>query len=215
MYRTLYAAYGPQRWWPAQTMFEVIAGAVLTQNTAWTNVEKALSSLAQARALRPDVILEMPQGRLTALLRPSGCYNVKARRLRSVCAWLEEEGGLDRLSHLPTHDLRESLLGVHGVGEETADAILLYAFERPVFVVDAYARRLLSRMDIVRGTEPYAEIQKAVASEMGSAARDYNELHALIVEHGKRACGRKPRCAPCILRQQCPYPLRAEASEHR
>lgn len=205
LYRGLHSAYGPQHWWPAQTVFEVIAGAVLTQNTAWRNVERALGNLRQAGVLSSVAILDLPPAQLSDLIRPSGCYRVKTRRLRAVCEWLVDGGGVDRISRLPTEELRDSLLRVHGVGQETADAILLYAFERPVFVVDAYARRLFSRVGLIHGGEPYGEIKTAVESGMGGVAQDYNELHALIVEHGKRSCLKQPRCSGCPLRDDCSY----------
>lgn len=205
LYRELFEAYGPQQWWPADTVFEVIAGAVLTQNTAWTNVERALANLRRAKALSPGVILELPADELAELLRPSGCYRVKTRRLRSVCRWLQDRGGLLSIGTEPTEALRLSLLQVHGVGEETADAILLYAFGRPVFVVDAYARRLFSRIGLIEGNEPYRAIRSQVQSQMGDSAIDYNEFHALIVEHGKRACLKVPRCAGCPVRDACSF----------
>lgn len=205
LYRELFEAYGPQRWWPADTVFEVIAGAVLTQNTAWYNVERALGNLKRAHALSPDAILELPADELGALLRPSGCFRVKTRRLQSVCRWLRDRGGVESIGSVPTEALRHSLLRVHGVGEETADAILLYAFGRPVFVVDAYARRLFSRLGLIEGNETYRAIRSKVQSQMGDSAIDYNEFHALIVEHGKRACLKTPRCAGCPIPDGCSF----------
>ena len=142
VYRRLLARHGPQHWWPAGTPFEVIVGAVLTQNTAWTNVERAIANLDAAGALSGEGLLALDHERLAALLRPSGYFNVKASRLRAVCAWYVARGGHARLRHWPTRRLRDALLGLHGVGPETADDILLYAFGRPVFVIDAYTRRL-------------------------------------------------------------------------
>ena len=208
LYLRLDAVYGPQHWWPAKSVFEVVAGAVLTQNTSWRNVEKALVNLRKVRAMSPGRILGLPFEELAALIYPSGFYRVKTQRLRAVCAWLEDNGGSRQLAMLPTDELRASLLSVHGVGAETADAILLYAFQRPVFVVDAYARRLFSRVGIIRGPESYDDIRAIVESEMDGSAPDFNEFHALIVEHGKRTCRKKPRCGNCRIRGCCNYPSR-------
>ncbi|MFC1680911.1 endonuclease III domain-containing protein [Pseudomonadota bacterium] len=205
LYRNLFAVYGPQHWWPAQTDFEVIAGAVLTQNTAWTNVEHALLNLRKANALSASRILDLPSEQLSELLRPAGCHTVKSRRLQAVCEWLKCGGGSGRVDALSTSELRSSLLSVHGVGQETADAILLYAYGRPVFIVDTYARRLFSRTGLIRGEESYREIQTEVESSLGSTTQDYNEFHAVIVEHGKQACRKTPRCADCPIRYECRY----------
>jgi endonuclease-3 related protein len=217
LYRLLHEEYGPQRWWPAQSIFEIFAGAVLTQNTAWRNVERALDNLKQAGALSPNQILAMPHHALSALLRPSGCYNVKTRRLRAMCTWLMDNGLMDNglvnnggyahLGTLGTSDLRGSLLSVDGIGQETADAILVYVFERPVFIVDAYARRLLSRAGIIRGKESYQEIRTLVEKQMAPDAADFNELHALIVEHAKQTCRKNPRCDVCMIYRRCRYPI--------
>ncbi len=205
LYRLLYKEYGPRHWWPAQSVFEIIAGAILTQNTAWRNVEHALVNLKQAHALSPDRILAMAPRVLSVLLRPSGCYNVKARRLRATCAWLVDNGGYARLATFGTSDLRDSLLSVHGIGQETADAILVYAFERPVFVADAYARRIFSRAGIIQGTESYQEIRTLVEAQMAPDGADFNELHALIVEHAKQSCRKNPRCGNCPIHHRCRY----------
>ena len=210
LYMLLCKAYGPQHWWPALSVFEIIAGAVLTQNTSWRNVERALDNLKQAGALSADRILAMPPHALSALLRPSGCYNVKTRRLRAMCTWLVDNGLVDNGGHahlaaVGTSDLRGSLLSVHGIGQETADAILVYVFERPVFVVDAYARRLFSRAGFIQGKEPYQEIRALVETQMASDAADFNEFHALIVEHSKQACRKNPRCGACPIHHRCRY----------
>jgi endonuclease-3 related protein len=206
LYRGLVAVYGPQHWWPAQTTFEIIAGAVLTQNTAWTNVERALTRLRDADAMSAGRILGMPEAELNELLRASGCYRVKSRRLRAISEWLRAHCQDDRIGTRTTGELRRSLLSVHGVGPETADAILLYAFSRPAFVVDAYARRLFSRVGLIKGKETCREIQAQVELTLGSATQDYNEYHALIVEHCKQVCRKSPRCRDCPIREKCVYP---------
>lgn len=204
VYRRLYRHYGPQHWWPGDSAFEIMVGAVLTQNTAWVNVERAIANLKAAGALSPQAIHATPARRLAAWLRPSGYFNVKARRLRALCAWLLQAGGVSRLRRMATPPLRAALLAVHGVGPETADDILLYGFDRPVFVIDAYTRRLFRRLGLVQGRESYetlrARFEQALAPDPGL----YNEYHALIVRHAKQVCRTRPRCGACCLADRCP-----------
>jgi endonuclease-3 related protein len=204
VYRELLSAYGPQSWWPAQTRFEVMVGAVLTQNTAWSNVERAIANLREADRLSPEGILAASSETLAQWLRPSGYFNVKAKRLRAFCQALRDAGGEAALERLSTTDLRAFLLGVHGVGPETADDIVLYAFERPVFIVDAYTRRLFARLGLIAGSEAYDTLRLAVEEALGRDAAVFNELHALIVSHAKHACRPRPHCMHCTLRRQCP-----------
>jgi len=188
LYQRLFKAYGPQHWWPGESRFEVMVGAVLTQNTAWINVEKAVANLQEAGKLDPDRINAMAPGSLAELIRPSGYYNIKAGRLRHLCRWFTRAGGFAGLDRRPTDELRGSLLGVKGVGPETADAILLYAFERPVFVIDVYTRRLLGALGLIRGDEAYETLRALMQSRLPPAPALYNEYHALIVRHGKERC---------------------------
>ncbi|RMD71623.1 MAG: endonuclease, partial [Gammaproteobacteria bacterium] len=146
IYALLHHAYGPQRWWPGETPFEIMVGAVLTQNTAWHNVEKAIARLREAGWLEAGAIDALPQELLEERIRPAGCFRVKARRLKTLCAWYLQQGGFEALRRWPTGKLRHALLAIHGIGPETADDILLYAFSRPVFVIDAYTRRIFSRL---------------------------------------------------------------------
>ena len=208
-------AHGAQAWWPARSRFEIMVGAVLTQNTAWTNVEHALANLERAGALSPATIVDLPPRTLAGLLRPSGCYNVKSKRLRALCQWLLDEGGHAGLGKVATPELRASLLAVHGIGPETADAILLYAFKRPVFVVDAYTRRLFSRIGRINGSESYTDIQRLFESKMKPETDDFNEYHALIVAHGKQVCRSAPRCDRCCLRPGCLHGRAGTARGHR
>ena len=203
VYRTLFRAYGPQHWWPGDSKFEIMVGAVLTQNTAWTNVEKAIVNLKRANALSPQAILAMTSKRLGRLLKPSGYFNVKARRLKALCRWLVEQGGTRKLSALPTPALRDALLAVHGVGPETADDILLYAFERPVFVIDAYTRRIFARLGIIDAHDDYEALRGSFETRLGPDVGVFNEYHALIVAHGKDVCRPKPRCDRCCLATAC------------
>lgn len=204
VYRRLHTAYGTQRWWPGDSAFEIMVGAVLTQNTAWSNVEKAIAKLKAAKALTPEAIARASHRRLAAWLKPSGYFNVKAQRLRALCEWLLREGGVRRIARWPTDRLRHALLAVHGVGPETADDILLYAFHRPVFVIDAYTRRIFARLGLIRGDEDYEALRQLFESRLGADVPLFNEYHALIVAHGKDICRPRPRCADCALTTRCP-----------
>ena len=207
----LLECYGPQHWWPARTSFEVMVGAVLTQNTAWTNVEKAIANLHAAQAMDAEVILHAPQRRVAAWIRPAGYFNVKAKRLRNFCAWYVARGGEKKLRRVDSAALRHELLSINGVGPETADDILLYAFHRPSFVIDAYTRRLLSRLQLVAGDESYENLREHIETRLQGEARGkretvalYNEFHALIVRHAKDFCRPRPRCRTCCLAAHCP-----------
>lgn len=200
----LLAAYGPQHWWPGDSPFEVMIGAVLTQNTAWINVERAIGNLKRSGCLSLDGLLGLDEAELAERVRPSGYFNVKARRLHSLCRFLDQRGGIEGLRVLETRELRHELLAVHGVGPETADDILLYAFERPVFVVDAYTRRMFERLGRLSGGESYERIRTMFESELPAEVPLFNEYHALIVRHAKRVCSGRPRCTECCLRAECP-----------
>lgn len=204
VFEALLGAYGPQHWWPAQTPFEVMVGAVLTQNTAWTNVERALERLTVRIPLDAQAILDLPLGELAQALQPSGYFNVKARRLGALCEGLIIQGGVEGLSSLETGELRRRLLAISGIGPETADDMLLYAFERPVFVVDAYTRRIFGRLGLLGGHEGYETIRSAFEAALGPDVPLYNEYHALIVRHGKDVCRTRPRCPECVLKRDCP-----------
>lgn len=207
VFRALAARYGPQYWWPAQTPFEVMVGAVLTQNTAWNNVEKAIANLHDRDRLDAAAIVRARHDHLAGWLRPSGYFNIKARRLKNFCRWYLEAGGYERLQALDTHALRAALLAVNGIGRETADDMLLYAFARPVFVIDAYTRRLYGRLALFAGDEPYEELRLATEAALGRDVAALNEFHALIVRHAKEHCRVRPACDGCVLRQRCPSGL--------
>lgn len=204
VFQTLLAAYGPQHWWPGETQFEVMVGAVLTQNTAWVNVERALANLTQRIPLSARAILDLPLDELAACLRPVGYFNVKAQRLRALCAAVETAGGPAALGQMDTAALRRWLLAVHGVGPETADDILLYAFERAVFVVDAYTRRIFGRLGLIPEGDGYETVRHRFEVALGPDVERFNEYHALIVRHGKEVCRSRPRCGDCCLRTICP-----------
>lgn len=208
IYDRLLAAYGPQGWWPADSPFEVIVGAILTQNTAWTNVEKAIAHLRAAGALTPAGLLALTTDEIARLIRPAGYFNTKARKLRAFGEFLAREhaGDLDRLFALDTAALRATLLGIYGIGPETADSILLYAAGRPVFVVDAYTRRVFSRLGLVSDTVAYHDLQALFSGHLPPDVALFNEYHALIVRHGKGRCTRRrPGCVSCPLDTTCVY----------
>ena len=181
-----------------------MVGAVLTQNTAWTNVERAIANLKEAGVLSPQAVVEAHPRRLAGWLKPSGYFNVKARRLRAMCRWLIGRGGIRKIARLPTQDLRKALLAVHGIGPETADDILLYAFHRPVFVIDAYTRRIFQRLGVIDGNEDYETLRRVFETTLDSDAQLFNEYHALIVVHGKDICRKRPLCENCCLAERCP-----------
>ncbi len=212
-YHRLFECHGRQHWWPGETPFEIMAGAILTQNTAWSNVERAIANLKAAGMLGGEHILDVPDTALAGLIRPAGCFNVKARRLKSFCRYLAEEDVLaapERLAdQAPLPELRRRLLAVHGVGEETADSILLYALDLPSFVVDAYTRRIFGRLGLIKGDEPYADIRARFQENLPGETPLYNEFHALIVQLGKTTCRPRPRCGECPLHAGCQYGIQA------
>ncbi len=178
-------------------------GAVLTQNTAWSNVERAIANLKQARHLDPHAIHAVANAQLAAWLKPSGYFNIKAHRLKNFCAWYIAAGGYATLEKYSTLELRHDLLAVNGVGPETADDILLYAFQRAVFVVDAYTKRIFSRVGLFDKTAPYEQVRAYFESRLTPDVALYNEYHALIVRHAKDICRPKPRCDVCCLKKIC------------
>ena len=204
VYERLLDAYGRQGWWPAQDAFEVMVGAILTQNTSWTQVEKVISALRGGGLIDAAALLDCEHDRLAGLLRPVGYFNVKARRLQNFCGWYLRHEGEAGLSGWSTEALREALLSVNGVGAETADAILLYAFERPVFVIDAYTRRLFGRLGLLDAAWGYEVLRASFERDLRADVAMFNEYHALIVHHAKYFCRSKPHCAQCALAGDCP-----------
>jgi len=203
IYNLLDGHFGDLGWWPAGSDFEVIVGSILTQNTAWSNVEKAITALKREGLLEPDKILRMDTGRLSRLIRPAGYYRIKALRLKEISRFVmaECEGKMRRLRARNTEKLRESLLAVKGVGPETADSILVYALEKPVFVVDAYTKRIFSRHGLIQGNASYDEVQSLVRGHFPPDSRILNQFHAFLVETGKRFCRKKAGlCEKCPLR---------------
>jgi endonuclease-3 related protein len=207
IYRSLYKRYGPQDWWPGDTRFEIIVGAILTQNTAWTNVEKAIVNLKKAGALNPAAMNKASEKSLASLIRPAGYYNIKAKRLKNFLKLLCSKygGSLSKMAVSANTDLKMELLAVNGIGPETCDSILLYAFNKPAFVVDAYTKRIFSRHGFFPETATYHEVQKLFTDTLPQDVRLFNEYHALIVRLAKDHCRTKPICTGCPLRM-CPRP---------
>ena len=200
VYETLLAAFGPQGWGPAASPEEMVIGALLTQNTAWSNVEKALANLRRQELLEFKALARAKPERLAELLRPAGYFRQKSRRLRNLAIEIVAAGGLAGLGLKATPELRDWLLAINGIGPETADSILLYAFERPVFVIDAYTLRICRRHGWLPAKTSYAEAQARFTAELPATARLYNEYHALLVRTGKQFCrSRNPACAGCPL----------------
>ncbi|SEA79495.1 DNA-3-methyladenine glycosylase III [Desulfuromusa kysingii] len=205
IYQRLTNHYGTRNWWPAETPFEVIVGAILTQNTNWKNVETAIFNLRQKNALTTDAILQLDLETLEQLIRPSGFFRQKAQRLQLFCLYLQDHyaGSLDALFAQKLDLVRDELLRLKGIGPETADAILLYAGRLPSFVVDAYTNRLFGRLGILSGDEKYADVRDLFMSQLPKDIQLYSEYHALIINHCKQFCRKKPLCPGCPCADIC------------
>ena len=203
IYDKLYRHFGPQSWWPGETPFEVIVGAILTQNTNWQNVSKAIANLKKAKVLSPKKLYSLPRSRLAQLIRPSGYFNIKAKRLKEFLNFLFKnyDGSLKKMFSRPLEDLRKEILSVKGIGPETADSILLYAGGFPVFVVDAYTKRIFSRQKLLSEDVEYHQVQELFTRSLKKDVQLYNEYHALIVRLGKDLCKKtKPKCEICPIK---------------
>ncbi len=202
IYQKLYKSYGPQHWWPGESPFEVIVGAILTQNTSWGNVERAIQSLKRKGVLHPEGIRNLKRSELSRLIKSSGYYRIKADRLKSFIGFLFKyyHGDLEAMRKEEVGRLRERLLQIKGIGPETADSILLYGFGVPIFVVDAYTRRILSRHGVVSEKASYEEVQGLFMDHLPHEERLFNEFHALLIHLGKTICKKIPKCDLCPLR---------------
>ena len=211
IYQLLIERFGGQDWWPGQSQFEIIVGAILTQNTNWTNVEKAIANLKSADLLDAEKLHHLDSEKMAALIRPAGYYNIKTKRLKNFLIWLFEkyDGQLSSLENLSTACLREELLAINGVGKETADSILLYAFEREVFVVDTYTARIAIRHGLINSEADYEQLSELFQSNLQQDAKLFNEFHALLVQVGKNFCKPKPNCSDCPL-NDLPHNLNVE-----
>ena len=199
LYQRLWEVWGPQGWWPGDTPFEVAVGAILTQNTNWGNVARAITALKDQDLLTPQALHELPETELARLIRPAGYYNLKARRLKNFLDFLANhfENSMARMSAADLASLRPALLGIKGVGPETADSILLYALAKPTFVVDAYTFRILSRHGLINEGCAYEELRQLFMEHLPAQVPLYQEYHALLVRLGKEWCRPQPRCATC------------------
>ena len=206
MYKAAFEQLGPQHWWPGETPFEVCVGAILTQNTNWKNVERAIGNLKERNLLDPKKLLALPPRELAQLIRPAGYFNIKTKRLRNFLKFLQEEygGDLDRMSDERTETLREKLLSVSGIGRETADSIVLYAAQKPLFVVDAYTKRILLRHGLIDEEADYDRIQEFFTDHLETDLGIFNEYHALIVNIGKNFCKKRPDCERCPWKKFLP-----------
>jgi endonuclease-3 related protein len=206
MYQILHTRFGPQGWWPADDgklrEWEVCVGAILTQNTNWKNVEKAIASLKEERALHPKKLSSLPITKIERLVKSSGFYRQKAQRLKKLSEFVLSFGSLEAFAALAA---RQDLLSLDGIGKETADSILLYACGKPYFVIDSYTRRIMSRIGMITGDEDYDDIRYFFESSLPKEAKMFSEFHALLVELAKRHCKKEPECNNCPLLKMCKF----------
>lgn len=210
IYRQLINYYGPQHWWPAHEPFEVMVGAILTQSAAWVNVEKAIANLKAAKALSPKSLRQLSLSEAANLIHPCGYYNAKALKLKSLAHWLGEyyNDNLNKLLANDTERLRQELLSIHGIGQETADSIILYAANKPIFVIDAYTRRIINRIGLAPASNSYTAYQALFMGNLPTNAQLFNEYHALLVCLGKNVCRNRPLCQQCCLNSACHHLLK-------
>jgi endonuclease-3 related protein len=201
IYELLYKRYGPQHWWPGQSRFEIIIGAILTQNTNWQNVEKAIINVKSANLLNAQKLHNLSKEKLAEMVRPAGYYNIKAARIKNFLNWLFEnhDGSLASVERMNTQPLRSELLGIKGIGPETADSIALYAFNKPLFVVDAYTARVITRHRLIESGAGYEALQELFMNALQADYQLFNEYHALLVRVGKDHCRKIARCPGCPL----------------
>lgn len=202
IYNKLFTTFGPQHWWPGETPFEIMIGAILTQNTNWKNVERAIGNLKAANLFSPAQMLELPHQKLANLIKPSGYYNQKAKKIKNFLKFFKDEYGfsIQKMRSEEMSTMREKLLHINGIGKETADSIILYALQKPIFVVDAYTYRVLSRHNIVPEDATYEEIQDLFMSNLEHDVQLFNEYHALFVKVGKEFCKKNAVCDNCPLK---------------
>ena len=210
IYGGLLKCFGPQHWWPGESPFEVMVGAILTQSASWHNVELAIAALKKAGKLSPSGLRGTPTSELAALVHSSGYYNAKAKKLKALAEWLGSyDDDMARAFAGELESKRREILGIHGVGPETADSILLYAADKPVFVIDAYTRRIIERIGIAPSADTYDAYQRLFTSNLEPLVPYYNEYHALLVKLGKETCRKRPMCGICCVRELCGYGMSA------
>ncbi len=200
----MYSHYGPQDWWPGDTPFEITVGAILTQNVAWVNVSKAIANLKEEKLVTPKKLAGADPDIVKSLIRPAGYYNQKAQTLKDFLSWFSRyRYSFSMLQKRDTDELRRELIMINRIGPETADSILLYALERKLFVVDAYTKRIFSRVGVLNGDEGYQQVQEFFHRDFAGEMQEYNEYHALIVAHGKDVCKKTPLCDQCCIKNLC------------
>lgn len=206
IYHKMLDAYGPQYWWPAESKFEMMVGAILTQSASWRNVEIAISNLKSSNSLSPYKIRNIPDKELARLIYSTGYYNAKALKLKSLSQYIKSQfdDDINNMKHVELEKLRKGLLGVYGIGEETADDILLYALEKPVFVIDSYTKRLIDRLDLSPEENNYSNYSALFTENLPDDIKLFQEYHALIVRHAKETCKKNPICKSCCISQICP-----------
>lgn len=204
IYDLLYDRYGPQHWWPGETRDEIIIGAILTQNTNWKNAEKAIENLKHKSLLTLATLRNAEIKKIAQCIRPSGYYNQKATRLKEIAKYFHSKG-LQNFDAHSTEKMRKEMLALKGIGPETADSILLYAFEKPVFVIDAYTKRIFQRLGFFPENISYDEAQKFFMKNIRENPQLFNEFHALLVHHAKEYCQKIPYCAKCVLLKKCKF----------
>ena len=214
IYHQLIDRNRPQHWWPAEEPFEIIIGAILTQSAAWGNVEKAIVNLKEAKALSPKALRQLSLSEIARLIHPCGYYNAKALKLKSFTYWLgkEYDDDLNKLFANNTDRLRQQLLSIHGIGQETADSIILYAANKPIFVIDAYTRRIINRIGLAPDNNSYAAYQSLFMNNLPADVRLFNEYHALLVCLAKNVCRNHPLCQQCCLNNICQFYVDLDAS---
>ncbi|MCM8763011.1 MAG: endonuclease III domain-containing protein [Candidatus Omnitrophica bacterium] len=204
IYHKLYSVFGPQGWWPADSPFEVMVGAILTQNTNWQNVSAAIANLKKAKALSAEKLSHLPFRKLAQLIRPAGYYNIKTKRLKNFLNFFlkKYQASIKKMTKKDLLALRHELLGVNGIGQETADSILLYALNKPIFVVDAYTKRIFFRHKLINKNATYSQLQHLFMQNLKADVQMFNEYHALLVKLGKDFCRKNnPRCSKCPLQK--------------
>lgn len=208
IYNILFESFGPQDWWPAETKFEMIVGAILTQQTTWKNVEKAIMNLKRENLIDPKKLQDIENEKLEKLIRSSGYYKQKTKKLKNFTSFLLKnyDGKLEKIFNQPIEKLREKLLSVNGIGKETADSIILYAANKPIFVIDAYTIRIFNRLGVTKEID-YEKLRKFFEDNLEKDTRLFNEYHALIVKLGKDYCRAKPVCKSCPLKMRCEYAI--------
>ncbi|MFB3897651.1 MAG: endonuclease III domain-containing protein [bacterium] len=209
IFQRVHRHYGDQHWWPGETPFEIIIGAILTQSTSWKNVEKAIANLKRERLLSCRALMQIEEKKLAELIRSSGYFNAKAKKVKSFVRYLHDryQGRLDKMFAIPLPELRQELLAVYGIGEETADSILLYAGNKPIFVIDAYTKRIFGRLGIIHPEIKYQALQQLFMVHLPTDPKLFNEYHALLVAFGKNQCTKRPQCTSCFLKDLCRYPV--------